>query len=329
MKIACYKRKGILLLSALLLVALLAGCAAAPKVTYQEVTGPDDAGRIKFNLRSTVLVIDKDKHAAGQDFEALTLTTEPAALAKPLYMIVPYPQLFIDTNLQVSYAKGGQGARLVQSLGNEVVDYRQKAIQAAGALIGLGLTLAKALPPEPELRTGESPDKALTLLGDDPGLPLRLTIENYKLIIDNYKNRARADGQQIYDPPWIAIDKAQGWSIKIFLDEFPPDAVDTAAFFTKYSQAPTSVFPFSATRKLVTTFARGGKEKEARPITIWDPEKVLTLAMPLNGGLKFPDNGDDFFPDVQKGSAGTDPATLVKEAATEIKPLLEAIINKK
>jgi hypothetical protein len=297
----CFRCWGLLLAA-----VMLAGCAAAPKVTYQAVTGPDESGRIKFNLRSTALVIDWAKDAQGMNTNTLEVKVESVAQVKPSYILVPYPQLFVDTILQVSYVTN---TRVIKSLGTEVVDYRQQALQAAGAVVALAAVMkARAEPPEGALKIFSETEKP----------PIRLTIEEYKKLV-------RQAGRDPAQANVIVIPNSGNYTVELELGLYPPDAVDSTTFFAKYEKEPTSAFPFSGHRELRVALALGNRKSAPKSYTIWDPEMVLTMAMPAKGKIVFDCETAGCFPALTSEKAGANPADLVKEAATQLKALVEVI----
>lgn len=253
-----------ILCPAILLSGILgSGCSAIPKVTYQEVTGPDASGTIKFVLPRSLVVLDRrSSKDEGVKLAAVAVPTElPVGSRQRLYAIMPSDQVGVKTRLKVTYA---DNSRLIASIGVEVEDHRAKTIgEITGAIIA-GIALVAAMAVE----------------GAD--LPERLPV-----VIDPkaYESAAR-------ERAWLPLPQNRDWVYKLTVEPPPPDAVEPARFF---DGKPTSVLPYSACRD-ATLYVLAAKDQktdeqyEKRLGEAWvfglrlaDPGWLLTVGLPAKG----------------------------------------------
>lgn len=255
--------KRVLCAAVLLTGVLGTGCSAIPKVTYQEVTGPDASGTIKFVLSRSLIVLDRRSNKdEGVKLVAVAVPTDlPAVGRQRLYAIVPSNQVGVKTQLKVTYA---DNSRLIASVGVEVEDHRAKTIgEIAGAIVaGIALVSAMAV--------------------QEVDLPERLPV-----VID-----PKAYESAALERAWLPLPQNRDWVYRLTVEPPPTDAVEPARFF---DGKPTSVLPYSACRD-ATLYVLAAKDKktdeqyEKRLGEAWvfglklaDSERLLTVGLPAKG----------------------------------------------
>ncbi len=258
--------------SSLALVFLTAGCSALPRVRYQAVTGPDEAGTIKFVLAHSLITLNvKRSLEEGQQLVAMALPSDlPVREVQRVYSIVPVSQTGVKTHLNVTYIPN---SRVLSSLGSEIEDNRIKTI---GQVAGIVISGAEIVGAFERLRPGDLP----------ASLPA---------VIDPKADPKEAGGKA----PWRPLPANAGWHYQLELGPVPPDSVATETFFGS-GPRETSVLPFSACRDAVLRVLKdkegapeGDGERNARTGEAWlfglkiaDPDYVQTVQLPQKGKIE-------------------------------------------
>lgn len=269
-----------------LAVLLLAGCAAAPKVTYWTDPVADADGRIKFYLASTDVTLAASEPAKkpAAAFGRVTLKLDgdlpgkvkavatPAEHRAHLYALVPRGDAGVKARLAVAYRADADTSKLIHKLSVDTVDERKKMLSLLGS-VGVALAAGGLLAvPSPR---------------DMPPLELNLPV--------TVNSGIAADGQ------WRLLPNNRGWAYR-FADQEEKDLLRAASlkaedFFRRFDHEKgdsTTAFPLSACRRAVLQLRFGGKEpltSKAEPqlgfnVVVADPRYVDALALPFKGTVQ-------------------------------------------
>jgi uncharacterized protein YceK len=202
----------------MLLITALTGCGS---VIYHDGTGQDYEGNVKYNLQSSVLMLN---YADTEKKTAYTIISVPAESELHRYTIEAADWLgFMKTNLQVTKR---DNTDLIEKLGFEVQDNRAKIITAIG-------TMSAAAPVLLENGTGQPKSNS--------DLPFFFDTE--PLLIGGTRG----------DIPRKDI-KSGSYTATIEIKAVPGDAIPIADFIKNKFNKHTDVFFYSACRKATVEF---------------------------------------------------------------------------
>jgi hypothetical protein len=254
----------------LVLVAFLGtGCAAVPKVHYDVINEPDPAGKIKFVLPRSLIIVDQKRSIEeGQKLVASAVPSDlPVDVQQNVYAIVPKKRLGIETILNVTYIPN---SRIISSIGVKIEDNRVKTIAEVGGVIvtSIGFFAAKS-----QLGPTLMPDQLPVVI--DPKI---------------YEKERKPERV------WLPLPHNADWFYRIDIEITPRDAIETKTFFGQ-DRVDTSVFPFSACRD-ATLYILQAKDVKTDGdlnkiidkawvfgLTFADPDYVMTVELPPQGKI--------------------------------------------
>jgi hypothetical protein len=275
----------------------LAGCGASPKVSYQQVNGPDDKGLIKFRLQRSTILVDYKKDKDGKDVTTeIALTSVPADRAgDPVYAMTPEDNLFMTTHLKVVHRANTD---LLESLGTEIEDKRVQFIQQVGAFVTglLGVAGASA---------GKLPS----------------TIDVTKLIEDAGEKKGQAiilKDQLLPDQTTIKYD--------IDISAAPADAIARDTFIASNGGKMIGVLFYAACRDAKVKFTTNPAQDKVFNLRISDPNFVQTIKLPAKGKIDL-HTGCGVNVTSEKSDVATD-MKLVNELISQVKSIRDAAEKK-